>query len=91
MKRENDKVTAGEVSARARRYATRATLQAGTTLSVARTTLRACATLSRGIPFVPLNPGESRIKILRIELARKSLLNLFERSRGPRERVSGYV
>ena len=29
--------------------------------------------------------------ILRIELARKSLLNLFERSRGPRERASGYV
>ena len=71
MQRESNQAAAGEVCGRVRTYCARKTLcdagvrpySARTTLYPVRTTLRACVTLSRGIPLIPLNPAESRLEI----------------------------
>ena len=61
MQRESERVTAGEMSEPgAALYLARTTSCDARTTFQARAT-RACATLSRGIPLIPLNPAESRI------------------------------
>ena len=69
MQGESERATAGGVHGRAQTCSARTTLcdarvtlRACLTQYSARTTLRACATLPRGIPLIPLNPGESRFK-----------------------------
>ena len=64
MQRESNQAAAGEVCGRVRTNCARKTLcDAGMRPYPVRTTLRACVTLSRGIPLIPLNPAESRLKI----------------------------
>ena len=64
MQRESNQAAAGEVCGRVRANCARKTLcDAGVRPYSARTTLRACTTLPRGIPLIPLNPAESRLKI----------------------------